>query len=53
MHRRILENLRRTLSAEKYIRLMLTMEGLEGLNTQDKAERFMAWTGLHLQKSRP
>ena len=45
MHQGILENLRRSLSAEKHIRLMLTIEGLEGPNTQDKAERFMAWTG--------
>ena len=27
---------------------MLAMEGLEGPNTQDKAERFMAETGHHL-----
>ena len=32
---------------------MLTMEGLEGPNTQDKSERFMAWTGQHLEDSRP
>ena len=39
-------------SAEKHIRLMLTIEGLEGPNTQDKAERCMAWTGhLDLHQS--
>ena len=43
--RETLENLGRSRSTEKYIRLMLTMEGLDGPNTQDKAERFMAATG--------
>ena len=28
---------------------MLTIEGLEGPNAQDKAERFMAWTGHQLE----
>ena len=51
--RETLENLGRSRSTEKYIRLMLTMEGFEGPNTQDKAERFMAWTGHHLEDSRP
>ena len=51
--RGILGNLGCSLSAEECIRLMLTMEGLEGPNTQDKAERFMAWTGHHLEDSRP
>ena len=29
-------------SGEKHKRIVLTMEGLEGPNSQDKAERFMA-----------
>ena len=36
------ENLRRARSGEKHKRIVLTMEGLEGPNSQDKAERFMA-----------
>ena len=40
--RRARENLRRARSGEKHKRIVLTMEGLEGPNSQDKAERFMA-----------
>ena len=36
------ENLRRARSGEKHKRIVLTMEGFEGPNSQDKAERFMA-----------
>ena len=38
--RETLENLGRSLATEKHKRSGLTMEGLEGPNTQDKAERF-------------
>ena len=39
----------RSLSAEKLKRIVLPMEAREGPNTQDKAERFMAATGHHLE----
>ena len=49
MHRETLKIFVALFRQRKYIRLMLTMEGLEGPNTQDKAERFMAWTGHQLE----
>ena len=42
MLRETLEDLGCYLSEEKHVRIVLAMEGLEGPNTQDKAERFMA-----------
>ena len=39
--RQALGNLCRSPSVEKHVRIVLAMEGLEGPNTQDKAERFM------------
>ena len=45
VHRETLENLGCSLATEKLKRTVLTMEGLEGPNTQDKAERLMATTG--------
>ena len=44
-----LENLGRSRSTEKHMRIVLMLEGLEGLNTTDKSERFMAATGHHLE----
>ena len=49
MLRESFENLGRSRSAEKHTRIVLMMEGLEGPDTQDKAERFMAATGHHLE----
>ena len=49
MHRETLENLGRSPATEKHKRIVLAMLGLEGLNTQDKAKRFMAATGHHLE----
>ena len=46
---KLLKNLGRSPATEKLKRNVLTMEGLEGPNTQDKAERFMAATGHHLE----
>ena len=43
------ENLGRSRSAEKHMRIVLMMKGLEGPNTQDKAERFMVATGHYLE----
>ena len=45
MFRETLENLGRSPSAEKHVRIMLPIEAREGPNTQDKAERLMAATG--------
>ena len=53
LHRETLENFGCSPATEKHKRTVLTMEGLESPNTQDKAERFMAWTGHHLEDSRP
>ena len=45
LHRETLENLGCSPVTEKHKRTVLTMEGLEGPNTQDKAERLKATTG--------
>merc|ERR1712136_553714 len=45
MLRETLENLGRSPSAEKHMRIVLAMEAREGPNTRDKAERLMAATG--------
>ena len=50
---KLLKILGRSPATEKHKRIVLTMEGLEGPNTQDKAERFMAATGHHLEDSIP
>ena len=50
LHRETLENLGRSPSAEKHMRMVLAMEGLEGPNTQGEAERFMAVIGHHLEE---
>ena len=50
LHREALENLGCSPSAGKHVRMVLAMEGLEGPNTQGKAERFMAETGHHLEE---
>ena len=47
MHRGILENLGRSPSGEKRVRIVLATEARKGPNTQDKAERFMAAIGHH------
>ena len=39
----------RSLSAEKHACIVLTREARDGLYTRDKAERFMAATGHHLE----
>ena len=48
-HPETLENLGRSPATEKHKRTVLTMEGLDGPNPQDKAERLMAATGHHLE----
>ena len=50
LHRETLENLGRSPSAEKHMRMVLALECFEGPNTQGKAERFMAATGHHLEE---
>ena len=49
MHRGILENLRRSLSAEKHMCLVLALQARQSPNTQDQAGRLKAATG-HLFK---
>ena len=45
MFREPLENLGRSPSTEKHVRIVLAMEAREGPNARDKAERLMAATG--------
>ena len=52
MHRETLENLDRCPETKKHKDVVLTMVGLEGPNTQDKAKRFMAATG-HIATCHP
>ena len=49
MHRETLGNLDRSPFAENCKRIVLAMKGLEGPNTQHKAERLMAATGHLLE----
>ena len=48
MLRESLENLGRSRSAEKHVRIVFAKEAREGPNAEDKAERLMAATGHHL-----
>ena len=45
MHRGVLENLRRSLSAEKHMCLVLALQARQSPNTQDQAGRHKVATG--------